>query len=397
MLTRKGSFHANILTVNSNPSIPNIFRFQKREYENESNFNICFLIPTGIGCEIGGHAGDATPVLRFISDQCNTVVTHPNVVNASDINEMPQNALYVEGFHLTNFIMGNIGLMRKRKNRILVLSETGNVTDKIQCLTVNAINAARATLGVDITVLKLESEIYMQALLESNKATGKVTISQSLIQLLEKRIDEFDVIAISSPVKVPEDIHEAYSRSNGSMVNPWGGVESMLTHFISSKFNKIAAHAPVLDDESILVKNFGIVDPRIAPEIVSSTFFHSVLKGLHQSPKIVDRNDGLTIKDISAIVVPDGVLGLPIIAALHHGIKVVAVTNKNTMNNDLSLLPWRKGQFFQCRDYLEACGILSCIKTGTSIESTKRPLQPFLGQSLFAEPSTPLGQQPSIQ
>ena len=47
--------------------------------------------------EIGGHAGDAGPVARMLAEVADTLVLHPNVVNASDLNEMPQNALYVEG------------------------------------------------------------------------------------------------------------------------------------------------------------------------------------------------------------------------------------------------------------------------------------------------------------
>ena len=56
-----------------------------------------FIIPTGIGCNYGGHAGDATPALKLIAEVSDIVYTHPNVVNASDINEMPINCMYVEG------------------------------------------------------------------------------------------------------------------------------------------------------------------------------------------------------------------------------------------------------------------------------------------------------------
>src|SRR5882672_5255275 len=74
-----------------------IFRFRKRETENTTTFNAVLLIPTGIGSEIGGHAGDAGPVGKLIASCCDNLILHPNVVNASDINEMPENSLYVEG------------------------------------------------------------------------------------------------------------------------------------------------------------------------------------------------------------------------------------------------------------------------------------------------------------
>lgn len=61
-----------------------IFQFCKRKLENTNQFNAVFLVPTGIGAEIGGHAGDAAPVVRMLASSCDNLITHPNVVNASD-------------------------------------------------------------------------------------------------------------------------------------------------------------------------------------------------------------------------------------------------------------------------------------------------------------------------
>ena len=119
------------------------------------------------------------------------------------------------------------------------------------------------------------------------------------------------------------------------------------------------------------------MDPRIAPEIVSTTFLHCVLKGLHKAPKIVEPQEGISVKDISAIVIPDGVLGLPVLAALRQGVKVIAVKNKNTMKNNLSRLPWKENQFFKCDNYFEACGILNCLKQGIDSNLIKRPIKPL--------------------
>ena len=148
----------------------------------------------------------------------------------------------------------------------------------------------------------------------------------------------------------------------------------MLTHLISSRFNIPSAHAPMFENEQIANLDVGVVDSRIAPEVISSTFFHCVLKGLHNAPRISPSNKGLSVEDISALIIPDKTLGLPLLAALHQGITVIAVENKNTMENDLSKLPWQKGQFFKCKNYLEACGLLTCLKNGIAPESAKRPL-----------------------
>ena len=56
------------------------------------------------------------------------------------------------------------------------------------------------------------------------------------------------------------------------MVNPWGGVEAMLTHALSSTYNIPTAHSPMFESREIANMDPGIVDPRMAAEAVSSDF-----------------------------------------------------------------------------------------------------------------------------
>ena len=51
------------------------------------------IIPTGYGAKLGGHSGDATPVAKLLGSIADNLILHPNVVNASDINELPENGL----------------------------------------------------------------------------------------------------------------------------------------------------------------------------------------------------------------------------------------------------------------------------------------------------------------
>src|SRR3989304_8788701 len=97
-----------------------IFNVAKRAYENVEQFNAVLLVPTGIGAEIGGRAGDAGPVARLLAAACDNLITHPNVVNASDINELPENSLYVEGSVLSRLLMGTVGLQKVRSNRVML-------------------------------------------------------------------------------------------------------------------------------------------------------------------------------------------------------------------------------------------------------------------------------------
>ena len=128
----------------------------------------------------------------------------------------------------------------------------------------------------------------------------------------------------------------------------------------------------------------GRVDPRIAAETISMSFLNCVLKGLRNSPRIVTRQEQFfrpgvcTAEDVSCLIVPDGCLGLPTLAALEQGIPVIAVKeNKNLMGNDLSQLPWATGQFHCVQSYLEAAGVMLAMRAGLSIKSVRRPLEEY--------------------
>lgn len=370
-----------------------LFEFQKRQFENTKTFNVVFLVPTGVGAEIGGHAGDATPIARLIASSCDTLITHPNVFNASDINEMPENSMYVEGSTICRVMMGTTGLQPVRSNRILAVIDN-NEHKIFENAAINSINAARATLGINCSkIIKLSPPISMTSeYSSSNRAVGTIKDINNLFSILKQHQGDHDAVAISSIIKVPKNYHMDYFLSKGDMINPWGGVEAMLTHALSYKFNIPSAHSPMFESPEIANMDSGIVDARMSAEAVSTSFFHCVLKGLHKSPKIITEkdtfhsNDIISAKDISCLVIPDGCLGLPTLAALEQGIKVIAVKeNKNLMCNDLSTLPWNKGQFFQVENYLEAVGILNAIKNGISPQSIRRPFQTLLSECKIEE------------
>ena len=109
----------------------------------------------------------------------------------------------------------------------------------------------------------------------------------------------------------------------------------------------------------------------MAAEAVSMTFLQSVLKGLQRSPRIVTDREAmreahvLTARDVSCLVLPQGCLGLPTLAALEQGIPVIEVEeNANLMRNDLSALPWRQGQHHRVANYWEAAGVMAALKAG---------------------------------
>ena len=98
-----------------------LFRLRKRKVSSTDAFNAVLLIPTGVGAELGGHSGDGGALAVAMASLCDNLITHPNVVNASDINELPPNGLYVEGSLICRLLMGTVGLEKVRSNRLLVV------------------------------------------------------------------------------------------------------------------------------------------------------------------------------------------------------------------------------------------------------------------------------------
>ena len=363
--------------------VGSIFQFRHRFGNSADRFNVVLLIPTGIGAEIGGHAGDAGPVARMLAEIADIVVLHPNVVNASDLNEMPSNALYVEGSVVTRLLMGTAGLLPVRSNRVLVVVDAHRDSLFVNAA-VNAVSGARAAYGLSCSeVVCLEPPTKLLARYSpSGRAAGRVENMERLCELLAQRQGQYDAVALSSVIDVPPEYHQGYFDAGGKMVNPWGGVEAMLTHALSSVFNVPTAHSPMFESREIANLDPGIVDPRMAAEAVSMTFLQCTLKGLQRSPRIITdagemaRPEVFTASDVSCLVIPDGCLGLPTLAALEQGIPVIAVENQNLMRNDLSDLPWADGQFFRVNNYLEAVGVLATLRAGIDCDSVRRPLAP---------------------
>ena len=371
------------------PHIPSIFDFSKRPWENTDSFTTVLVVPTGIGAEIGGHSGDATPVARLLAKVSDTLITHPNVVNASDLNELPENGLYVEGSILCRLLMGTLGLRRTRSNRVLVVLDASHDKRWVDAA-VNAVNAARATYGLDTAgIVLLDPPLRLVSrYTASGRATGEAEGVEGLLNVLDSWRGRFDAAAIASVIEVPLAYHMEYFSSGGEMVNPWGGVEALLTHTTSGAYNIPTAHAPMLESDDVAAVDPGIVDPRMASEIISMTFLQSVLKGMQRAPRLVSGPEAIasagviTAADVSCLIIPDGCLGLPTLAALEQGIPVIAVReNRNLMRNDLTALPWDEGQLFVVDNYWEAAGVVAAMRAGITPASVRRPLSPSPGIS----------------
>lgn len=316
--------------------------------------NVAFIIPTGLGCSIGGHAGDATPAAKLIAGCCDKIILHPNVVNASDINEMPANALYVEGSILDRFLAGEVELREVRSNRVLVA-----VNPPLKPETVNAVNAARATIGMDAEVVVLDTPLVMHGWVEGGIATGDARgVDELCVQVVSM---DFDALAIASPIQVPAGAALDYFHSTKLAVNPWGGIEAKVSREIAGRLNKPVAHAPIecddtKDDEALFeILYREEVDPRKAAEVCSSCYIHCVLKGLHSAPRI---GRGIHRDSVGCLVSPDGCVGRPHLACFDAGIPVIGVRENMTTTG------LQDDRILYVRNYLEAAGVVSCIAAG---------------------------------
>ncbi len=365
------------------PPKDSIFEYNVRSYENAAEFNAVLLIPTGVGAEIGGHSGDGGAVARLIAAACDNLILHPNVVNGSDINEAPDNSLYVEGSVITRFMMGMVSLQKVHSNRVMLVIDK-HEDSYLQDSAVNAASAARTALGLNCpqVVIMGTKQIKMQSLYSSSgTAVGQVQDLEHLCKILGNFRSEYDAVALATCVDVPLEISTDYFKDGSNLINPWGGVEAMLTHAVSTLFDIPSAHSPMStsleeDDEF----DVGVVDPRKAAEVVSITNLHCILKGLHKSPRIINslmcgHKGILTAADISCLVIPYGCVGIPTLAALEQGIPVIAVKeNQNLMENKLEELPFAPGKLFIVDNYLEAVGVMNALKAGVAVDTVRRPI-----------------------
>lgn len=331
--------------------------------------NIVFIIPTGIGCEIGGHAGDANPAVKLFASLCDKLITHPNAVNASDINEMPENSLYVEGSILDRFLLDHIRLKEVFYNKILLV-----VNKPVRKETINAVNAARVTIGADIKIMELETQLKMTGRIDKGVAVGDVEGWESLVyQSSRLSTPDFDALAIATPIEVDQKTRNHYFQVGG--INPWGGIEAITSKLIANELDKPVAHAPLhITHEDIEYDNLHenlVCDPRMAPEIVSICYLHCVFKGLHKAPRINYGSTGLSVSGIDFMVSPM-CWGEPHIACLKAEIPIIFVRENKTCLENVHL----PDNAIVVENCWEAAGIISCYKAGVTPPSVRRP---FIG------------------
>jgi hypothetical protein len=298
--------------------------------------NVAMLIPTGLGCAIGGHSGDATPVAKLLASVCDTLLVHPNVVNAGDIIDLPSNAWYVPGRMLDYLIENERSITEPKYNRVILVTER-----QPHPSTINAMNAAERVYGMFIQPVHLHKPLNMLGWVEDGKAQGEFENADGLIGQVSGM--DYDAIAVHTPITVDREYAEQYQNIGG--INPWGKVEARLSGHLIEKLGVPVAHAPVPDDADLV---YSALYPRLAAEGASGSYLMSVLKGLSFCPRL---GGGFSRDLLDFLVVPAGL-------GREFPVKTIRVTENTCAEN------FRTRDGVIVKNYLEAAAWIAAKRVG---------------------------------
>lgn len=270
--------------------------------DKDGNMLGAFVVPTGVGASIGGFAGDASVWARKFSKKCKLIV-NPNVVNAACFSGITENMLYVEGYTLDEFFKGKCNLIPTSSNKVGVVFDK-SISKEVLNVHINTINAVETVYGIDIIGYEVTEEpVGVEFFVDkSGNSMGNVK-NLSTLKLASEKLLNNGAESIAIVCSFPEDDGEDYA--NGVGVDPVGGVEAIISHFISKELKVPCAHAPAFENIQISTE---LVDSRCSAEYITPTFLPCILLGLSQAPQIASKG-GINIKDVDFLIMPYNALG----------------------------------------------------------------------------------------
>jgi hypothetical protein len=335
------------------------------------------LVPTGIGCEVGGYAGDAAPATALLGACADFVVTNPNAVNASNFIAAGDNVVYTEGHFLDLFCAGEVNLYRPRANRVGVLIERAEPSALEEVF--NVVNTVRAVHGVDVVDFVVTDEPIGTRCVRnpSGAYVGQIDRPDVLLAAARRLVaGGADAIAVTTNVRdLPDD--EYADHFAGEHPNPVGGAEAVVSHLITSTLRVPAAHAPMINFKAMPLLH-KVVDARGAGEFVSASGLACVLVGLRRAPQTLRGTqritDAISIRNVVAVVAPATALGgIPVLHARRERIPVIAVKGNGTIL-DVSADALGLRGVVEADDYVEAAGAIMALRHGIPLEAVRRPL-----------------------
>ena len=315
---------------------------------------IAMVVPTGIGANIGGFAGDASKYAREFAKYFNVIV-NPNVVNAACFSGISDNMLYTEGWTLTQFIKGNIGLIPSENNKIGIIFDKA-ISQGIINVHVNTINAVKTVYGANIIGYEITDEPSGVEFFntESGISSGSLLNEKTLLRAGQKLLArDADVLAVVCKFEEPpEDNYK-----DGEGVDIVGGIEAVISHYLTRELQVPVVHSPAFENITITKD---LVDAKASAEYITPTFLPCLLMALPNAPLFSNQNveQYINIKDLKALIMPYNSLGSSIVSdAIEHNVKVFAVKENNTvLNIDKTII--KKGIIKEVISYTECLEIL---------------------------------------
>ncbi|BAY31477.1 hypothetical protein NIES2107_33360 [Nostoc carneum NIES-2107] len=332
-------------------------------------YTAILIVPTGVGAAIGGYAGDALPVARVISQVCDRLITHPNVLNGASLYWNLPNTFYVEGYGLDKFAAGQWGLRPVHRNNIGLLLDQA-IEPELRLRHLQAADAARATLGLTLTdyvVTDTPLNIELRTS-ESGISWGTIGNPDSLLRAAEVLIKQAGADAIAVVARFPDNMEaeavENYRQGKG--VDPLAGAEAVISHLIVRTFQIPCAHAPALAS----FPPDANLSPRSAAEELGYTFLPCVLVGLSRAPQfIIEKGttkylpEDIWSEQVDAAIIPATACGSSAILRLNQKqCQIITVAENQTQ---IQVPPEPLGiKSIQVNSYLEAVGVLAAHKAG---------------------------------
>ena len=157
--------------------------------------------------------------------------------------------LYVEGYSLDEFFKGNIRLQQVTSNKIGIIFDSA-IPQNVLNVHINTINAIETVYGLNIIGYELtEEDVGVEFFIEkSGISTGNIKNLSTLYKAAQKLIKK-GAEAIAIVCRFPDEQSDNYAKGIG--VDPVGGVEAIISHYISKEFKLPCAHAPAFDDITI--------------------------------------------------------------------------------------------------------------------------------------------------
>lgn len=289
---------------------------------------IAMVVPTGIGASIGGFAGDASQVAKSFAKDFNVIV-NPNVVNAACFSGITENMLYTEGWTLSQFFKGNLSLIPSSHNKIGVIFDKG-ISQGILNVHINTINAVKTVYGVDVIGYEVTDKPCNVEFFNTDTgvSSGSVINHKTMLKAGQKLLEKgANVLAVVCKFEEPpEDDYK-----NGNDVDIVGGVEAVISHYLTRELKVPVVHSPAFEDITIKQE---IVSPKAAAEYITPTFLPCIILGLDKAPLFSYQKveHSIYIDKVKALIMPYNALGSSIVFdAIERGIKVFAIKENSSI------------------------------------------------------------------